>query len=540
VERAGGKSERQRKDLKKNDMAILSSKMKCRIDAGRGRCQVTRHDNFYRAIKGLTSVLVFLSVISCVLRPPTPPAAGKPLPPDSSESALKMQAMVMDMADDYIASLGESVYLLTRSSTLNAKSRWLAQSFLRNGVGASLDIAVGPNPAVSLLDLLVLTSLQAWSFEVHWIPAGIGEAGLPALDRLKRAETDAWISARDVLSEEQLRTLQNLIDAWIKENRDRTVVALVRFNEFADGRKISSQTMRGQARGLLEEADKAIAAVDNARLLGERLLWFAGRYPYLLGEQTELTAYRLVDQPEGEQLMAAIQSIQRLSEILSERAGKIQSDLDEQQAAFFTRIAAERAAAIAQLQAALETTVRESLDMANEHVNTQRTEAIDQLFDRFSRERTQLLDDFSARQSELLGVMTELKETIAVSGSLARDLTETVNAIDHVVSRFDRDPGDKSEPLRMTDVRDAAIETGLAADKMTLLLERAIALLESESWDRRISKMTDPADAIINRAFWRGVILIVLLVVGMGLLRMVPQRIAGGPKERLSDSKRMV
>jgi len=122
---------------------------------------VTRHDNFYRAIKGLTSVLVFLSVISCVLRPPSAPAAGKSLPSDSSESALKMQAMVMDMADDYIASLGESVYLLTRSRTLNAKSRWLAQSFLRNGVGASLDIAVGPNPAVSLLDLLVLTSLQA-------------------------------------------------------------------------------------------------------------------------------------------------------------------------------------------------------------------------------------------------------------------------------------------------------------------------------------------------------------------------------------------
>ena len=487
------------------------------------------HDNIYRAIKGLTSVLAFLTVISCVLRPPpSAPTAGKSLSSDSSESTLKMQAMVMDMADDYIASLGESVYLLTRSGQLDSRGRWLAQSFLRNGVGASLDIAVGPNPAVSLLDLLVLTSLQSWSFEVHWIPAGIGEAGFPALDRLKRAETDAWISARDVLSADQLDTLRGLIDAWIAENPDRTVVALVRFNEFSDERKISSLRLRGQAQGLLREVGEAVAAVDEARLLGERLLWFAGRYPYLLGEQTELTAYRLVDQPEGAQLMDAIKSIQLLSEILSERAESIQSDLDKHQGVFFTRIAAERAAAIAQLQAALETTVRESLDRANEHVNTQRTEAIDQLFDRFSQERTQLLDDFSARQSELLDVMTELKETIAVSGSLAKDLTETVNAIDHVVSRFDRDPGDKSEPLRMTDVRDAAIETGLAADKMTLLLERAIVLLESESWDRRISKMTDPADAIINRAFWRGVLLIGLLIVGLGLLRMVPQRITAG------------
>jgi hypothetical protein len=94
--------------------------------------------------------------------------------------------------------------------------------------------------------------------------------------------------------------------------------------------------------------------------------------------------------------------------------------------------------------------------------------------------------------------MTELKETIAVSGTLARDLTETVNAIDHVVSRFDRDPGDKSEPLRMTDVRDAAIETGHAAEKVTLLLERPSPSSSPNPGIERISKMTDPADAIIN------------------------------------------
>jgi hypothetical protein len=223
-----------------------------------------------------------------------------------------MQAFVMDMADDYLASLGESVYLLVRSGKLDSKGRWLAQSFLRNGVGASLDIAVGPNPSVSLLDLLVLTSLQAWSFKAHWIPAGIGDAGIPALDRLKRAEEYAWTSAKKVLSEDQLITLRELISAWISENPDRTVVALVRFNEFDDERKISSLSLRGKAQGLLKEVSEAVAAVDEARLLGERLLWFAGRYPYLLGEQAELTAYRLIDQPESTQIVEALKSVQEL------------------------------------------------------------------------------------------------------------------------------------------------------------------------------------------------------------------------------------
>jgi len=76
----------------------------------------------------------------------------------------------------------------------------------------------------------------------------------------------------------------------------------------------------------------------------------------------------------------------------------------------------------------------------------------------------------------------------------------------------------------MTDVRDAAIETGHAADRTTQLLERTIELVESKSWDQRISFMTNPAEAIVDRTFWRGAILICLLLVGLGLLRLVPQR----------------
>ena len=116
----------------------------------------------------------------------------------------------------------------------------------------------------------------------------------------------------------------------------------MRFNEFADERKISSLSLRGKARGLLQEVSEAGAAVDDVRLLGERLLWFAGRYPFLLGEQTELTAYRLIDQPEGAQLVEAIKSIQQLSEAFTKRIGTIHSDLEKQQATFFSRISVER------------------------------------------------------------------------------------------------------------------------------------------------------------------------------------------------------
>ncbi len=445
-----------------------------------------------QATRVLAFVMISTILSSCVSRPPS--ALPVEQPPRSKTPALEMQALVMDMADSYIASLGESIYLLAQGETLDSKGRTLAQSFLRNGVGASLDIAVGPNPPVSLLDLLVLTSLQTWSFEHHWIPGGIGAAGLPALERLKQAENEIWSTAGTILTRQQLDTIRALIDAWIAENSERTVVALVRFNEFADERRISSVSLRREASGLLHEVSEASAAVDEARLLGERLLWYASRYPYLLGEQAELTAYRLLDQPEGQHMADAIKSAGQLGETLTQRLATLREDLQEQQKVFFASLA------------------------------TERQRAMQQFFEQFGQERTRVLDEISAREAELLGLMKELRQTIIESGALAEDLTGTVNAIDQVLSHFDQDPNSQEEPLRMLDIRDAALETGRAAQRLTVMLEEANRILESNAWNETVTAVTAPADALVDRIFWRGVILVGLLLSGLLILRLVPIR----------------
>lgn len=474
----------------------------------------------YRVIAAITTLAISIAMTACAIQPSS---ASPPVLPDRSAIAeIKNQSLVMGLADDYIAALGESVYLLTRSGKLDAsKGRWLAQSFLRNGVGACLDIAIGPNPSVSLLDLLVLTSLEAWSFETHWIPAGIGDAGLPAVARLKQAETDVWNSAKKVFSDSQIETLRGLVKAWIAENPDRTVVSLIRFSEFVDERKISSAALRGKAHGLLSEVGEASAAVEDVRLLGERLLWYAGRYPYLLGEQTELTAYRIIDQPEFTQLVETDKSAKRLSDTLTARIESIENSLKEQQDHLFTKLAAERASAITQLQASLRATAKEFLDHAVKNLKSQRIEAINHLFDRLTQERASFLNDITSHQDELLGIMRELRETVAASERLANEMTGAANAVDRVMARFGNTP---AEAFRLTDARDTAIETGQAAERLYRLIERADQFLGSQSWNQAVGKITDPADEIIDRLFWRGVILVGLLILGLGLLRLVPQR----------------
>ncbi|MEE4112034.1 MAG: hypothetical protein V2I40_04415 [Desulfobacteraceae bacterium] len=63
-----------------------------------------------------------------------------------------------------------------------------------------------------------------------------------------------------------------------------------------------------------------------------------------------------------------------------------------------------------------------------------------------------------------------------------------------------------------------------------LLQGQAVALLESKDLDRRIVQMTAPANAFVDRAFGRGLILIGLLIAGFGLLRLIPRRVKDGKR----------
>ncbi len=460
----------------------------------------------------LRSIGICLVAVLSLLQPPCAHCANTPSPADRAPQQ-KVQSMVMGMADEYIAALGEAMYLVTNSGKLDAKGRWLTMSFLRNGVGSSLDIAIGPNPSVNLLDFLVLTSLQTWAFESHWIPAGIGEAGRPAVARLKQADAAAWSNARKSLSEEQLNTLRTLINAWIAENPDRTVVALVRFNDFADERKISSLSLRGQAHGLLSSVSEASAAVDDVRLLGERLLWFAGRYPYLLGEQSELTVYRMLDKPEIRQLVEASRSAKELTDTLAKRIAAIDTDLEKQREQLFKQLADERTAAIDQFGKSMDDTV-------------------DKGFQRLAKERKELLHNLAVQEKEAVVVMGDMRKTLAASDSTAKEIAAATREADKLLARFQTILKESKDPATVEDYRQTVIETGTSAEKLTHMLERLNAVLDSPSLDRTIAAMNTPIDRLVDRLFWRIALLICLLIGGFALLRSRSKRAGADNKDR--------
>ncbi|MFM9180774.1 MAG: hypothetical protein ACKOV8_05950, partial [Phycisphaerales bacterium] len=227
-------------------------------------------------------------------------AAGRSLAamqrPHATHRAVELQSAVMAMADEWNAALGQACTEVEASAGPDLRQRALAQAMLRNGFGASLDIAAGPNPAVAMVDMLVLSSLQPWALATTWAGHGLErEAAQRAAVRLRATRDELWSRAAAHLSTDDLARLRSLVDAWIERHPGQQLVSFVRLSDFAADRNQLTLADREAAGGFLRELEDVTSAVDDARLLGERALWYAARYPYVVGQQAEFSAYRAAD-----------------------------------------------------------------------------------------------------------------------------------------------------------------------------------------------------------------------------------------------------
>lgn len=438
---------------------------------------------------------------------------------------MDVQSLVMKMADDYNIALTEAMRPIIMDQATGSTARRSASWVQRNGMASAIDIAVEPNPDAAILDMLVLVSLQRWSFDQHWADTGIPEPhARRASERLQRAEAAAWKSASIVLTDAQEKSLRALIDEWIRENPESITVAFVRFKELVNLRREDPLTNRAVAEGLLREVSKASVSVDAARLLGERTLWYAARYPIVLGQQVESTYYQIADLPDFRTAIEAADALKRLSDSIARRADSLDHDLSGQQTQLFEKLAAERTAAIDQVKVAMEEVAGAAAQDFASKTAAASDHAVTQTFDRLSKERKDFLDDLESRDRVLRETIADVRDTVGASSALAKELTGTVNALDRVVARFDPQSGGGQAAMDIKDFRDAAIEGAKAAEKLTILLERTNELAGSDVWDQRLARLDNTTAGLMDRAFWRGFWLVIALLAGLALIRLLPQR----------------
>jgi hypothetical protein len=377
---------------------------------------------------------------------------------------------------------------------------------------AAFTIASEQSPIAALLDMVVLVTL---SYEVSrdlWIPMLFGEAGRPIVDAFAVGQEEIWELADRVLEPDGREQLEGYIRQWREEHPNQKYVSHVRLRDFADVRAALGSAASGQGGNLLglfmldplSKMTPATRQIEQSRLLGERLFYFASRLPVLMSWEAESLVYEVMDEPETQRLL---ENANRYAEV-GQRLTELAEVLPDEVAA---RVAVEREALI---------------DQTGAMIARERDTAIEQARRAIATERTAFLEDLN-RQADALGpLVTELRAALDSGTALS-------NSIDGIVTKVQARRPEDAEPLEMADVRASLVEATAAARELTTLTESLDRLLASSEPGRLAElqetlALTEAAgNRLVNRIF-----VLALALVGVIFVASLVKALIRAPAAR--------
>lgn len=356
------------------------------------------------------------------------------------------------------------------------EQRRMANMFKTASVTAIYDVATNPDPFTQLIDMLLVVTLQS----MVWIDEDNASLAFPDRDEilvlaLRRAREDVWDLARRVMTAKQLDDLDRLMVEWRRQNQDVQFVSFVRFGDFADrrGKSIISEVRSGG--GLLAPAKQAI---DETRLLAERIFYISKRAPFILSWQAQTIADDLLIKPE---VSAALAQLDQVAD------------------------AADRAATAAESIPALITSEREAL--------------ISEL-DAREEQLSETLTAYRAAVADTRALLTDANSTMSGVGQVTESLNQTIEAVDTLLANQAlRSPSDPdAEPFTIEPYAAAIRDLTVAVQELNTLVSSTGSLVGSPALDARIDQLNQAADAQLAAARSHGGSLIDLIFVRAAML----------------------
>ena len=422
----------------------------------------------------------------------TPASKAKP----GQITMTELDALTKAYADRYMTLVVAACDEISKDNP-SLEQRRMANLFKTASVTAIYDVATNPDPFTQLIDMLLVVTLQS----MVWIDEDNAARIFPGREEilvlaLRRAREDIWELARRAMTPKQLDDLDRLMVEWRRQNQDVQFVSFVRFGDFADrrGKSIISEVRSGG--GLLAPAKQAI---DETRLLAERIFYISKRAPFLLSWQTQALADDILIKPE-------------VAEALSQ--------LDQ------VADAADRAAAAAESIPALITS-----------------------------ERQALFAELEAREGELAAAMESYRVAVADTRLLVNDLNTTITgatdaltgadqvarSLDQTIKSFDTllgEPDPNAVPFDIQPYTTTIRELTGTIRELNALIASTDSLLGSTNLDDRLRQIDAITEAqlvdarihgasLIDLAFKRAVMLAIvvfLLAIGYRVLTMLPKR----------------
>jgi hypothetical protein len=407
----------------------------------------------------------------------------------SKKTQQQVQSELMAFADRYFAASLDSAQILEQSLQ-TPESRYTAAGARLVALVVTTDIAASPNPGAALLDMTVFVTLRRMVWEDYWMPDVYGDAGLPVLDSLSELEDDIWEIAAGVYTPDQLAELRRLIDTWRSKHPDTQAVDFVRLTELGETRQVRTLIDASRPGGMLAPVKEANREIEEMRLLAERLTFMATRMQLMLSLQVEMASAKLAVQPEVRQLLEDSRTFAEVSDRFAEAFATLVADLPEERRA-----------------------------------------AVDQILSGLGDERKQFMAELTVEDGGVRSTLGDFRDTFEAGRQLADMLNEAVISMDRLVSRMLE--GEPARPFDVMDYKATVEEATKTVQEFQAALTTIERILGSTLTDEELNSLLEGAnrledeviDDIIDRAFLRGVALIVIFFVVLALYRLLMRRL---------------
>ena len=416
------------------------------------------------------------------------PASGGP-----TITSAELDELTRAFADRYVGLLSSACDALKKENA-DPVQRREAQELLVNGATNVYDIASNADAFTRVLDLIVVTTLvsQVWIDDDRATDV-FGERAMVLVRALHHGRVEAWALAAQVLRPDQLDLLDYLLWDWRRQNPDMVRVYSVRFSNFAIGRGRSADAEVLAAGGLFGNVGQAGQAIEEARLLTERMFYQLKRESTLVRWQAEALQDGALAAPA---IGTALADVHRLTDGVEQLPANV---------------AAERQALLA---------------------------AMDERMDRVD-----------ATVGSIGATINDAEQLVTSLGPVSASLNETLKTADAFIARYDsRDRWGAAAGSHPFDIREYTTglkELGTTAGKVNDVLKSSSELLGSPEWDRRVRQVSESADErvsnavhqsqeVVNNFFFRAyaalavlfVMLIICLATAFVLMRQLIKRVA--------------
>jgi len=407
---------------------------------------------------------------------PAGSVTGRPIAP------AELDELTRAFADRYVGLLSSACDALKKNNP-DAVQRREAQELMLNCAVNVYDIASNADAPTRVLDLVVVTTLvsQVWIDDDR---AGevFADRGEVLVRALHHGREEAWALAAQVLRPDQLDLLDYTIWDWRRHNPDMVKVSFVRFSNFAVGRGKSADADVLSAGGLFSNVGQAGQAVDEARLLTERMFYLFKRAPTLVRWQTEAAKEGVLATPGVSQYLTDIDRLTDQAEqlprhVAAERQALLAA-LDDRKQGVDATVANMRAA-LAEAKG-VAASVGQTSGSLNEMLKT-----ADALVGRF--------DGPAAAPGAAAGVLTARPSEVAAYTEAGADRAPPVGA---------------SRPFDIREYTEGVRDLSGAATTLNDALKSSDKLLGSPEWDRRIEQVNRSADGRMKIGSEQGQLLV--------------------------------